>query len=255
MSYRLERRLAEVLLARDWKLALAESCTGGLLGHRVTQLAGASAYFLGGVVAYANEVKERLLGVRSETLEAHGAVSRETALEMARGARQAFGAQVALAVTGIAGPTGGTAEKPVGLTWIAVVAPGTERAERFVFHGDREANKRQAAEKALALALEVLRGQGAGGKRTSTAEGTKGEPISVEAHFDAQGRPHPEAFQWRGRRRRVTALGRCWLEGEVWRMLVMVEGDQAFELAFLRQEGRWELRRAPQDFGGPRRAV
>lgn len=159
MEIRLEAEVGQALRRRGWRLALAESCTGGLVGHRVTEVPGSSEYFLGGLVAYANEAKVALLGVRQETLAAHGAVSRETALEMARGARRALGAEVGLAVTGIAGPTGGTPEKPVGLTYVAVSTPTAERVERHLFSGDRSANKAAAAEAGLRLLLASLEAQ------------------------------------------------------------------------------------------------
>ena len=119
---------------RGLTVAVAESCTGGLIAHRLTNVPGSSAYFLGGVVAYANEVKEGVLGVRSETLRRHGAVSQETALEMARGVRRLLGADIALSATGIAGPTGGTPEKPVGLVYVALAAEDCERCERRLWH-------------------------------------------------------------------------------------------------------------------------
>ncbi len=156
MAEPLEIRVGQALLARGLTLALGESCTGGLVGHRLTQVPGSSAYFLGGVVAYAYEAKERLLGVRHQTLYDHGAVSRETALEMARGARAAFGADLGLSVTGIAGPGGGLPDKPVGLTWIAISARDGEWTEDHVWNGDRDANKRESAEAALALLQHVL---------------------------------------------------------------------------------------------------
>ncbi|MEJ5241394.1 MAG: CinA family protein [Anaerolineales bacterium] len=152
----LEERIGILLRQRRWKLALAESCTGGLLGHRITNVPGSSEYFLGGIVAYAYEAKVNLLGVRWETLERYGAVSRETVLEMARGARERLGAEIALSISGIAGPGGGTPEKPVGTTWIGLVAPDGEQAYRFQFHGDREANKQQATDQALRLLLDYL---------------------------------------------------------------------------------------------------
>ncbi len=156
MAIRLEAEVGEALRRRGWRLALAESCTGGLVGHRVTEVPGSSDYFLGGVVAYANRAKVQLVGVRQETLAAHGAVSGETALEMARGARRALGAEVGLAVTGIAGPAGGTPGKPVGLTYVAVSTPAGERVERHIFSGDRSANKAASAEVALQLLLVTL---------------------------------------------------------------------------------------------------
>jgi PncC family amidohydrolase len=138
------------------RLALAESCTGGLVGHLITNVPGSSDYLAGGVVAYSDQAKQRLLGVQQSTLEQHGAVSRQIALEMARGARQAFEADIGLAVTGIAGPGGGTAEKPVGLTWVAVSSPWREHAELHTWRGDREHNKAQSAEAALALLASIL---------------------------------------------------------------------------------------------------
>ncbi len=146
----------EMLRARGLTLSLAESCTGGLLGHRITNIPGSSDYFLGGVVSYSNEAKEKILGVPHETLVNHGAVSEKTALAMARGARRLFGSHLALAVTGIAGPTGGTPEKPVGLVYIALSAEGVKQCQRFVWPGDRLQNKAQSAEAALQLLISYL---------------------------------------------------------------------------------------------------
>lgn len=137
-------------------LALAESCTGGLLGHRLTNVPGASDYFVGSIVAYSYEAKERLLHVRHETLYRHGAVSQEAVLEMARGVRQALSADVGVAVTGIAGPGGGLPGKPVGLTWVAVSSRHGDWSEQHVFDGDRTEVKAQAAEAALALLLQSM---------------------------------------------------------------------------------------------------
>ena len=152
----LEIRVGQALRRRKWTLSLAESCTGGLVSHRLTNVPGSSEYYRGGIVSYANEAKVGLLMVRPETLEAHGAVSRETALEMAVGARRALSADVGLSVTGIAGPGGATPDKPVGLTWIAVSTPEGQAAVRQVWPGDREAVKAQSAEAALALLLRAL---------------------------------------------------------------------------------------------------
>jgi nicotinamide-nucleotide amidase len=144
------------LSAQGLTLATAESCTGGLVAHRITNVAGSSAYFLGGLVAYANEAKEALLGVRHSTLLEYGAVSEQTAGEMARGARRRTGADVAVAITGIAGPTGGTPEKPVGLVYVALSAPEAECCQRHVWTGTRLQNKEQSAEVALQLLLGYL---------------------------------------------------------------------------------------------------
>ena len=127
----LEETVGRILRERALTLAVAESCTGGLIGHRVTDVAGSSAYFLLGIVAYANEAKQRLLGVREETLAAHGAVSVETAEEMAEGARRAAGADIGLATTGIAGPGGGTPEKPVGTVCLGLAWEGGRWSRRI----------------------------------------------------------------------------------------------------------------------------
>ncbi|OGO08631.1 MAG: hypothetical protein A2Z66_01995 [Chloroflexi bacterium RBG_13_66_10] len=156
MTDPLERRIGNVLRGRGWTLALAESCTGGKVGDRITDVAGSSDYFIGSIVAYSYEAKERLLGVRHDTLYTHGAVSGETALEMARGARHALGADVALAVTGIAGPGGGLPDKPVGTTWVAVSGRDGDAVERFLWSGDREVNKAKSAEAALEVLLQFV---------------------------------------------------------------------------------------------------
>jgi nicotinamide-nucleotide amidase len=157
-----EEEIGALLVARGLTLVTAESCTGGLVAHRITDVPGSSAYFLGGFVAYANEVKEEILGVRHETLLAHGAVSEETALEMARGARQRLGTDLGISTTGIAGPAGGTPDKPVGLVYVALSAPRVELCRRYVWQGDRLANKQQSAEAALRLLLYYLQGEAFG---------------------------------------------------------------------------------------------
>jgi PncC family amidohydrolase len=147
----LENDLGQLLTHHKLTLAVAESCTGGLIGHRLTNVPGSSAYFLGGVVAYSYDAKERLLGVLHNTLYDHGAVSEPVAREMARGVRRVVGADIGLSVTGIAGPGGGLPGKPVGLTWVALSVRDVERAEKFIWQGDRESNKAQSAEAALQL--------------------------------------------------------------------------------------------------------
>ena len=155
----LETQIGHLLQKRGLTLALAESCTGGLVGSRITDIPGSSEYFLGGVVAYAYEAKAALLGVAWDTLNMQGAVSRETVLEMARGARKAFGSGIAASVSGIAGPGGGTLDKPVGTTWIAIVSPDGEWTREFRFSGDREQNKSSASDAAMQLLLDYLEGR------------------------------------------------------------------------------------------------
>jgi nicotinamide-nucleotide amidase len=142
---------------RGWRLAVAESCTGGLLAQQLTALP-ASDYFVGGTVAYANAAKTSLLGVSEDTLRGHGAVSAEVAAEMAEGARRAFDCEVALSTTGIAGPTGATADKPVGLCHWALAYPGGTIVEQRVFRGNRTQVQQQAALAALDLLRRTLNG-------------------------------------------------------------------------------------------------
>jgi PncC family amidohydrolase len=130
-----------------------------LVADRLTDVPGSSDYFLGGIVAYAYEAKVALLGVSWETLQAHGAVSRETVLEMARGARKALGADVAIAVSGIAGPGGGLPNKPVGTTWLGLNTASEERSYLLQFQGDRRANKAQATEASLSVLHNFLAGR------------------------------------------------------------------------------------------------
>jgi len=151
----LESVVGGLLLRKRLTLAVAESCTGGLLGDRITDVPGSSVYFKEGIVAYSNEAKVRILGVREETLNEFGAVSRETALEMARRVQGISGADIGLATTGIAGPTGGTPEKPAGLVYIALVwaGRGVEICNEFRFIGQR----REIKENTVASALDILR--------------------------------------------------------------------------------------------------
>lgn len=134
----LEEVVGRILLETHRSLALAESCTGGYISHRITRIAGSSAYYCGGAVTYSNDAKIGFLGVQSATLEKYGAVSRETALEMSRGIRDKTGASIGLSVTGIAGPSGGSAEKPVGTVWMSIACDHSHEARLFRFHGDRE---------------------------------------------------------------------------------------------------------------------
>jgi len=158
MAQPLEEQIGNALRASRLKLAVAESCTGGLLASRITDVPGASDYFLGGFVAYAYEAKVVSLDVSWDTLHTHGAVSREAVLEMARGARRILGADLAISVSGIAGPAGGLPHKPVGTTWIGLSTPQGEWARRYRFQGNRRQNKAAAAEAALQMLLDYLNG-------------------------------------------------------------------------------------------------
>jgi nicotinamide-nucleotide amidase len=143
--------------ARNWHVATAESCTGGLVAAALTAIAGASEVVERGLVTYSNEAKIELLGVPRETIAAHGAISAETAAAMARGAVVRAGVDLAVSITGIAGPAGGTPQKPVGLAFVAVLRRGQKATvERHVFTGDRSAVRRAIAERALELLLDRL---------------------------------------------------------------------------------------------------
>jgi PncC family amidohydrolase len=152
----LEVLVGRLLREQGLTLATAESCTGGLVADRITDVPGSSDYYRGSVIAYADRVKEALLQVRPETLGEHGAVSREVAVEMARGVQRVVGVDVGLAVTGIAGPGGGTAEKPAGLVYIALVGPEGQRVERHLWPAGRRDNKVHSAEAALDLLRRYL---------------------------------------------------------------------------------------------------
>jgi PncC family amidohydrolase len=152
----IEEFVGRLLKQRNLTLAVAESCTGGLVGHLITNIPGSSAYFLGGVLAYANQTKANLLGVNIETIEKFGAVSKETVLEMADGVRKHVQSDIGLSVSGIAGPGGGTPEKPVGLVWIGLSTLDLTKAQSFNFPGNRSEVKQQSAEQALQTLYQFL---------------------------------------------------------------------------------------------------
>lgn len=158
MNINLELRIGSLLVQQKRTLATAESCTGGLIADRITNVPGSSTYFLGAVVAYSYEAKAALLDVSWDTLNSKGAVSKETVIEMARGARKALHVDIAVSVSGIAGPGGGTPEKPVGSTWIGLAASNGEWARHFIWNGDRVENKYQSSEAALQFVLDYLEG-------------------------------------------------------------------------------------------------
>jgi nicotinamide-nucleotide amidase len=157
--------LGAALSASGKTLAVAESCTGGLLGGAITSIPGSSLYFSGGVVTYANSAKISLLGVPPDLVAARGAVSREVALAMAEGVLSLFRADLAIAVTGVAGPGGGSRGKPVGTVWVAVVALGGVRyAHRFRFPGGRAAVRRETVRASLGAAIDVLKSEATEGE-------------------------------------------------------------------------------------------
>ncbi len=154
----LAERLVKVLAKQGKKITFAESCTGGLISSALTSVSGSSAVYDGGLCSYSNGVKHALLGVDNAVLEQKGAVSPECALQMATGARALFGADIAVSVTGIAGPTGGTPEKPVGTVYIACVAEGVRVIKHCVFSGDRRTVRRKTLKIAMETAIKALEG-------------------------------------------------------------------------------------------------
>jgi PncC family amidohydrolase len=152
----LAARVQDRFVERGWHLTTVESCTGGLVGHLITETPGSSAYYLGGFVTYSDRLKSELVAVPSDVLLAHGAVSSQAALAMAVGGRERTAADLTASVTGIAGPEGGTSQKPVGLTYVAVADEAGTEVRRHVWSGTREDNKRASAEALLQLILERI---------------------------------------------------------------------------------------------------
>lgn len=149
--------LIKILREKKYSVGFAESCTGGLLSAEVAKIPGVSDVFKGSVVSYSNEIKKDLLAVKPETLDAVGAVSREVVLEMATGARNTLHVEISAAISGVAGPTGGSADKPVGLVWIASQGPNFQVAEKFQFRGSRVEIQKQAVEAAIELMIKNLK--------------------------------------------------------------------------------------------------
>src|SRR5262249_54253028 len=154
----MEEVVGEALLARRWRLAAAESCTGGLMAKRVTDTPGSSRYFERGFVTYSNDSQVAMLGVRPEDIAGHGAVSAPVAEQMAGGARERSGVEVGVAITGIAGPDGGSAEKPVGTVFIAIASPEGMASRRYHFVGTRRVVRERSAQTALDLVRRQLAG-------------------------------------------------------------------------------------------------
>ena len=156
MEARLEEQIGNLLRERGLTIAIAESSTGGLISHLITNVPGSSGYYKGTVVAYDNEVKIKILGVKRETLEKYKSVSYQTGEEMAQGVREAMGADIGLSETGIAGPTSGSSGKRVGLFYIGLSSKQGNRVREHIFQGDRLENKKSAAQAALAMLKEYL---------------------------------------------------------------------------------------------------
>lgn len=152
----LAKKLGMLLLEKNLSLAVAESCTGGMLGAAITAISGSSAYFKGGVISYSNDIKRTILGVPGRILDNNGAVSAQTVEAMARNVRKLCQADCAIAVSGIAGPGGGTKQKPVGLVYVGIAAGKNVRSYRYLFRGNRQQIRRQAVREALGKMVERL---------------------------------------------------------------------------------------------------
>lgn len=152
----LEEEVVRILFAKGYDITTAESCTGGMIASTLINVAGISGIYKEGYITYANDSKQKLLGVKAETLEQFGAVSEAVAMEMAKGAAKASGAKAAVAVTGIAGPEGGTREKPVGLVYIGCYVNGKVSVQKNLFQGDRYSVRKKASEQALRFLLACL---------------------------------------------------------------------------------------------------
>ena len=144
MNYDKAKEVVELLIQRGLKITSAESCTGGLFAAHITSVSGSSECFEGSFVTYSNEIKHRMINVREETLEKYGAVSEECVLEMAENSRKIMKSDIAIAISGIAGPSGGTDDKPVGLVWICLAAEGYIKAYKNIFSGDRQEVREQS---------------------------------------------------------------------------------------------------------------
>uniref|UniRef100_A0A7C4XFA4 CinA family protein n=1 Tax=candidate division WOR-3 bacterium TaxID=2052148 RepID=A0A7C4XFA4_UNCW3 len=156
MFNRFLKEIARKLLDRKLTISVCESCTGGMLGAIITSLSGSSKYFSGGIIAYSNRIKEKIVGVRPGTLRKFGAVSSETALEMAKNVRKRLNSDIGISITGIAGPAGGTKKKPVGLVYIGLASKKEGVFKKFLFKGNREAVRKKSCREALLLLRDFL---------------------------------------------------------------------------------------------------
>ncbi len=252
--------VGELLQANCLTVAVAESCTGGLLGTYITNTPGSSAYFAGGVIAYSDQVKNQLLGVSTDILEQHGAVSRQSAVAMAKGVRVLLRTDLALATTGIAGPSGGTSNKPVGLVFIALASASGTTCKKYCWPGDRWQNREWSAKAALALLHEHLAALGA--PQAAQAQSNRDAhspfecqdtrapemPVEVEARFVPADHPVPLAFKWQGQWLPISSLGRIWSTGEgqstAHHYMVSTPVQGIFELAFQPATMHWRVVRS-----------
>lgn len=235
----IEFLLAEQLTDLDWTLALAESCTGGLISHRVTNVAGASEYYLGGVVAYSNAAKQHLLGVTQETLDKFGAVSEQTVKEMAQGVKKLFNTQTAIAVSGIAGPGGGSPQKPVGTVWIGLAILDQAYACLYHFYGTREQIKQQSAEAALWLLAERLAQHRNNPTLQRRLKAT--QPIAVEFSGTDPASLRIRAIYWQENRIAIESIGRRWQDASGSHFLTLSHQGKVYEV-IQKADGCWYLR-------------
>ena len=152
----LEEEIGDLLRKHKLKICVAESATGGLMSHRITNIPGSSEYFEGSIISYSNKMKTKLLGVKESTLRNYGAVSSKTSKEMAQGVKMEMDADIGLASTGIAGPSGGTSEKPVGLVYIGLAIKDVLVSKKYIFHGNRDKNKKSFSDAALSTLKKYL---------------------------------------------------------------------------------------------------
>lgn len=228
-------QVAAVLIEQGTSLSTAESCTGGLLGHLITNVPGSSRWYKGGAITYSDALKRDILAVPRDTLERFGAVSSEVAEQMAVGARQAFDTDYAISITGIAGPGGRTPTKPVGLTYVGVATPERVLVRRFIWEGSREGNKQSSADEAVSLFLELLQ------EKDVPVKQPEQQSAAVEAAFEPDGTIRPLAFVWKGRPMKVTDRGRQWRSDDIRHFLVMTAANRIWELRFESTTLRWTI--------------
>jgi len=278
----LAQTVGEMLVNGRLKLAVAESCTGGLLGGAITIVPGSSAYFEGGVIAYSYEAKMRLLGVPAQILEEYGAVSPATAKYMANSVRQSIGADLGLAITGIAGPAGATPAKPVGLVYIALSSQQGTDCREFRWSGNRQENREWSVRAALQMLHQYLLSPHPSAEMGNRPDANvlpcdasepptsdhcreastecrpvrgrnlrgEGKPIQVRAYFEPKRPPLPLAFKVQGQWLDVASVGRTWSTGEgreaIHHYTVDTASGAIFELAFDPEQMRWLLVRSPR---------